>query len=153
MWVFLFPLFFFFFFFFPYGCSYGIWKFPGQGLNLSHSCKLYHRCSNTRSFNPLCRAPGSNPCLCSDWSCWIQIPNLLHHSRNCNNSVFYKKYHQMYNSEQYKSFLVNPKTKLMSHSHRCVYWNAQCEKPWEHLWPKKLLKLLEHHNSDWNHMA
>ena len=31
-------------------------KFPGQRLNLSHSCNLHHNCSNARSFNPLCRA-------------------------------------------------------------------------------------------------
>ena len=35
---------------------HGIWKFPGPTLNLSHSCNLHHSCSNTGSFNPLCRA-------------------------------------------------------------------------------------------------
>ena len=29
-------------------------KFPGQGLDLSHSCDLHHGCGNNRSFNPLC---------------------------------------------------------------------------------------------------
>ena len=41
-------------FFFPfYGLTCYRWKFLGQGLNLSHSCNLSHRCSNTRSMNPL----------------------------------------------------------------------------------------------------
>ena len=40
---------------FIYGCPHGIWKFPGQGSNLSRSCNLYH---------------------CS------QILNLLYHSGN-----------------------------------------------------------------------
>ena len=30
-------------------CIYGIWKFPGQGSNLSHSCSLCHSCGNTGS--------------------------------------------------------------------------------------------------------
>ena len=29
---------FFLSFFLIYGCTCGLWKFPGQGLNLSHSC-------------------------------------------------------------------------------------------------------------------
>ena len=33
-----------------YGQTHGIWKFLGQGLNLSHSC------SNAGSFNPLHQA-------------------------------------------------------------------------------------------------
>ena len=37
-------------FFFFSGCPCGVWKFPGQGLNVSHSC------SNARSFNPLHQA-------------------------------------------------------------------------------------------------
>ena len=32
--------------------TYGIWKFPGQGLNLSHGYDLSWRCSNAGSFNP-----------------------------------------------------------------------------------------------------
>lgn len=38
-----------FFFFFFNGCTQGICKFLGQGVNLSHSC------SKAISFNPLCR--------------------------------------------------------------------------------------------------
>ena len=30
-------------------------EFPGQGLNLSHSCNLSRSCGNMGSFNPLCR--------------------------------------------------------------------------------------------------
>ena len=29
-----------------FGCTHGIWKFPGQGLNLSHSCNLWHSSGN-----------------------------------------------------------------------------------------------------------
>ena len=42
--------------FFFNGCTRGTWKFPGQGLNLTHSCDLCHSCSNAGSFNPRCRA-------------------------------------------------------------------------------------------------
>ena len=38
------------FFFFFYGLTLCLWKFLGQGLNLSHSC------SNSRSLTQLCRA-------------------------------------------------------------------------------------------------
>ena len=46
-------------FFFPlvflifYGCTHGIWKIPGQGLNPSHSYKLCSSYNNAGSFNPL----------------------------------------------------------------------------------------------------
>ena len=41
-----------FFFFFFNGCTHGgIWKFPGQELNLSHSCDLGCSWSNSGSFN------------------------------------------------------------------------------------------------------
>ena len=33
-------------------CTHSIWKFPGQELNLSCSCNLYH-CGNAESLNPL----------------------------------------------------------------------------------------------------
>ena len=29
------------------GCTHSMWKFPGQGLNPSCRCDLYHSCSNT----------------------------------------------------------------------------------------------------------
>ena len=35
------------------GCTRDIWKFLGQGLNLSLSCDLCHSCSNAGFFNPL----------------------------------------------------------------------------------------------------
>ena len=35
-----------------FGCAYSMWKFPGQGLNLSHSYNLHRSCGNTRSFKP-----------------------------------------------------------------------------------------------------
>ena len=36
-----------------YGCTYGIWKFPDQGLNLSCSWDLRSSYCNTGSFNSL----------------------------------------------------------------------------------------------------
>ena len=32
-----------------FSCIYSTWKFPGQGSHPSHSCDLYHSCSNARS--------------------------------------------------------------------------------------------------------
>ena len=45
LWTTLHSFFFFFFFLFSQPCS--IWKFPGQGLNPSHSCDLHCSCGNT----------------------------------------------------------------------------------------------------------
>ena len=54
-----------------YGCTHGIWKFLGQGLNLSHSCYLHHSCGNARSLTN--RASwGLNPHLCSNTS-WCRL--------------------------------------------------------------------------------
>ena len=36
-----------------YGCTLGIWKFQGQGLNLRGSCDLGCSCGNAGSFNCL----------------------------------------------------------------------------------------------------
>ena len=44
------------FFFFFNGCSHSLWRFPGQGLNPSHSFDLHHSYSNTGSLNLLCWA-------------------------------------------------------------------------------------------------
>jgi len=41
------------FFFHFYGHTHSIWKFLGQGLNLSHSCNLCHSCSKAKYFNSL----------------------------------------------------------------------------------------------------
>ena len=71
-----------FFFFFLNGCTLFIWKFPDQGLNPSHRCNLCHGCSNTGSFNPLCRARGANLHLNSNLSCCCRILNPLCHSGN-----------------------------------------------------------------------
>ena len=32
-----------------FGCTHSMWKFPGQGLNLSFSCDLRHSCGTARS--------------------------------------------------------------------------------------------------------
>ena len=44
------------FFFFLFLAALGHREFLGQGWNLSHSCDLYHSCSNAGSFYPLCQA-------------------------------------------------------------------------------------------------
>ena len=36
-----------------YGHTHGIWKFRGQGLNLSFSCDLYHSSGDARYYNSL----------------------------------------------------------------------------------------------------
>ena len=73
-------------FFFP--CTRSIWKLPGQGLNLSHSCDLRHSCGNAGSFNPLHCAWDRTPHLHSDLSCYNQILNPLCHSRNSSICIF-----------------------------------------------------------------
>ena len=35
-------------------CTCSMWKFPGQGLNLPHSCDLCHSCWQYQILNPLC---------------------------------------------------------------------------------------------------
>ena len=47
---------------FCYGCTCGMWKFSGQGSNLSHSCDLCHSCSNTESLTH-CAGLGTEPML------------------------------------------------------------------------------------------
>ena len=60
-------------FLFLFGCTSGVEKFLGHGLNLSCSCSLRHRCGNTRSFNPLCRA-GGGTCRDLNRCGWILNP-------------------------------------------------------------------------------
>ena len=68
---------------FFYGLTLSIWKFLGQGLNLSHSCELHCSCGNSRSFNPLHRPSWRlNLHLCSDPMHCSWILNPQHHSRN-----------------------------------------------------------------------
>ena len=43
-----------------FGCTRGIWKFPGQGLNPSHSCDLCHSWGNAGSLTH-CARPGIKP--------------------------------------------------------------------------------------------
>ena len=43
----------FIYFFKFYGHTRNIWKFPGQGLNLSHSCELCHSCRHARYTAPV----------------------------------------------------------------------------------------------------
>ena len=51
------------------GCTCGIWKFLGQGLNPSHSCNPCRWCGSAESFDPLCQA--------RDWTCTSMGPELL----------------------------------------------------------------------------
>ena len=71
-----------FFFFFFNGCAHGIWRFPGQRLNLSCSYELCHSCGNTRSFNTLCQA-GNRIQAPQQSRCCSWIVNPLDHNRNC----------------------------------------------------------------------
>ena len=43
------------------GHTHGIWRFPGQGLNLSHPRNLCCSCGNTRSFSNQCTWLGIEP--------------------------------------------------------------------------------------------
>ena len=62
-------------------------KFPGQGLNPSHSCDLHLSGSNTGSFNLLGQVRGSNPRLCSNLSCCSRILNCLRHNKNSSTTL------------------------------------------------------------------
>ena len=64
--------------FFSFGHTHGIWKFPGQEWNPSHSCDLCHSCSNAKSLTH-CARPGIEPTppQIQHW-----ILNLLGHSGN-----------------------------------------------------------------------
>ena len=62
--------------FFLNGYTWGIWKFPGQGLHLSHSFDLYHSCDNARSFHPL--HPGQDP-SCTSTETWAAAVRFLTH--------------------------------------------------------------------------
>ena len=63
------------------GCTHDIWKFPGQGLNLSRTCNLCHSCSNAGSLNHRAGL-GIKPTAPCNWRgcCWIL--NALCQSRN-----------------------------------------------------------------------
>ena len=42
-----------FFFFLFFGCTHSMWKFQGQGLNMSHSSDPSHSSDNTRPLTHL----------------------------------------------------------------------------------------------------
>ena len=67
-----------------FGHMRGIWKFLGQGLNLSHTCDLCYSCSNATSFTHSA-GPGIEPAPWQ-WLCQVLIP--LHHSQNSLKCVF-----------------------------------------------------------------
>lgn len=48
--------------FFLFVCllHHGIWKFPGEGLNMSHSFNPHHSCGNAGSLNPVCYSGNSH---------------------------------------------------------------------------------------------
>ena len=63
--------------YFLFVCFYGgIWKFPDQWLNLSHSCNLCCSSNNTRSFNPLHQARGQT---CGSEVTWTTVVGFLTH--------------------------------------------------------------------------
>ena len=64
-------------FFFFNDHNSGMWKFPGQGLNLSHNCDLE---GNTGSFNPLSPARDGTCPSAVTWSAAVRL--FLHHNRN-----------------------------------------------------------------------
>ena len=66
------------FFFFLSGRTCSIWKFPGQGSNLSHRCNLYHSCSDDGSLTH-CTELGIEP---NNRSCCSWTLNPLCHSGN-----------------------------------------------------------------------
>ena len=70
------------FFFFFFGYSHSIWKFPGQGLNLSHSYSLCHSCSKAESFNPLHWAGGPTHSSAVTWATAVWSLTSLCHIRN-----------------------------------------------------------------------
>ena len=61
-----------------FGQIHGIWKFVGQGSNLSHSCDLCHSCGNA-GLLAHCTGWGIEPALLQRQP-WIL--NLLHHNGN-----------------------------------------------------------------------
>ena len=61
------------------------WRFPGQGSNPSHSCKLHHSCSNAGSLTHCTRAEIEAMPPKRQW----QIPNQLCHSGNSYFWAFY----------------------------------------------------------------
>ena len=67
------------FLFFSLGYTCGIWKFPGQGLNLSCSCHLRHSCGNAGSLSH-CAGPEIEP-EPQQQPQPLQILNPLCHSR------------------------------------------------------------------------
>ena len=81
-----------------------IWKFLGQWLNPSHSCNLWCKCSNARSFNR-----GLNLHVSSDPSHCSWIPNPLSPSKNSNN-FFFKwtkmSSQRMYSWSSYRGLVV-----------------------------------------------
>ena len=54
-----------------YGHTWGIWKFPGQGLNPSCSCDLCCSCSNPVSFNPLCQVGDRTHASAGTWAATV----------------------------------------------------------------------------------
>ena len=61
-----------------FGCTHGMWKFPGQGSNLSLICDLCHSCGNVGP-STSCIRPGIKP-VPPQRQCLFR--NLLCHSRN-----------------------------------------------------------------------
>ena len=63
-------------------CTHSIWRFPGQGSNLCHSCDVCYCSGNVRFFNPLDQAWNWTWASTVTQAAAVQIFNPLHHSRN-----------------------------------------------------------------------
>ena len=66
-------------FFSPPAPPCGTWKFPGQGLNPSHSCGLHHSCSKARSLTHLATVGTPNYkilTMCVGQISWLQAKDV-----------------------------------------------------------------------------
>ena len=78
-------------FFFPFGHANSMRKFPGQGSNshhsckLCHSCKLHHSCTNARSLTHYNRPVWDQSCATIEPTPYLKP---LYHSGNSNLILF-----------------------------------------------------------------
>ena len=124
--------------FFFFCCTCLIWKFPGQGLNLSCSCDLCHSCGTCRSLTQFA-GQGIEP----HW-----ILSLLCHSGN---SYFFffnnknKAYPYCYTAYRVLAVVLRGMYYCLFDFSNNPYWIVTCSKMhicaskiWAHLWPENL---------------
>ena len=67
------------YFFFFFGCAHGIWTFPGQGSNLSHSSDPSHCSDSARSLTHCATRELQDFCILNQWLytqlfyCWVSL--------------------------------------------------------------------------------